>query len=164
MVISTILFLFALSGGELAQERGSSGERRLIVPPAELASPLGHCDAGDHPVDLTWMMRVSNTEIRVMEAGVPAYYRIVRDTVVISPDEGFDRLEWFSIPEFLHENGIPGARAMDVELAFVVIDGELALFWRETYRNRFYQQGLIGVSTEGLSLLCTGRGGGVSMR
>ena len=163
-MISEILAVIATSASLRSVEMGQSTEQRLIVPPAQVLSALGGCGSGADTLDLQWALWIRNSQVRIMRNGGPTYLRIVRDTVSVSLEEDFGRRELISIPEFLHENGVPGARGLDVQLEFVVINSKVALFWRETYRNRFYQQGLIDLTEQGLSLRCTGSGGGVSMQ
>lgn len=51
---------------------------------------------------------------------------------------------------------------VDMELSFAVVDGELLLYWRETYRHRHYRQGFLRIVDDSLVEVCRG-GGGVEM-
>lgn len=56
---------------------------------------------------------------------------------------------------------------LDIELKLALVNNQLALYWRETYQNRFYRQGLLAIEGRrffnseagGLRPLCEGRGG-----
>lgn len=48
---------------------------------------------------------------------------------------------------------------IDIQLKFAILDGELLIYWRETYQHRMYRQGLLRPELSQLVSLCEGRGG-----
>ena len=52
-------------------------------------------------------------------------------------------------------DGVP----RDIELKFVNIGGELALYWRETYQHQQYHQGVFRIGADSLAPWCRGIGG-----
>ena len=48
---------------------------------------------------------------------------------------------------------------LDIELKLAQYKGDLMLFWRETFKNRIYKQGLFLVDGPQLKLACKGEGG-----
>src|SRR5688572_1852979 len=47
----------------------------------------------------------------------------------------------------------------DLDLSLVIVNGDLGLYWRETYRHRSYRQGLFKIVGSQLVSLCEGTGG-----
>jgi len=59
-----------------------------------------------------------------------------------------------------------GGGDLDLEVRLALVEGRLAVYWRETYRNRTYRQGLYTIAArdlhrtgEGVTYLCAGSGG-----
>lgn len=48
---------------------------------------------------------------------------------------------------------------LDLDLKFVLLEGELSLYWRETFRHRLYRQGIFRILRDGLAARCSGVGG-----
>lgn len=48
---------------------------------------------------------------------------------------------------------------LDVELKLALNSGELVVYWKETYKNRIYRQGLFRIMGQHVAALCQGRGG-----
>jgi len=48
---------------------------------------------------------------------------------------------------------------LDLELKFVLIDGAIGLYWRETFQHRVHRQGLFRITGERLSKICEGHRG-----
>ncbi len=54
---------------------------------------------------------------------------------------------------------IPSDRPLDIDIKFAVVNGEIALYWRETFQHRSYRQGLLRINGDDLTPWCEGRGG-----
>jgi hypothetical protein len=48
---------------------------------------------------------------------------------------------------------------IDIDLSLAILDGELVVYWRETFKHRRYRQGVMRVSERPISSLCEGSGG-----
>jgi hypothetical protein len=48
---------------------------------------------------------------------------------------------------------------LDVELKFAYFEGELVIYWKETFQHRIYKQGLFKVDRGGAAFICSGSGG-----
>ena len=54
---------------------------------------------------------------------------------------------------------VKNSKDMDVQLSFVLVDGAVALYWKETFIHRVYNQGIFKINGNNLVYLCSGKGG-----
>ncbi|HVQ08927.1 MAG TPA: hypothetical protein VMS43_10895 [Allosphingosinicella sp.] len=124
--------------GSCEGQRGSVDMRRVMF----LENQMLVIDGATGPLQI----EVEGENFSVEEIGEGSGHRTYAEPMdgVIEPDED-----------------------LDIELKLALVDGRLALYWRETYRNRFYRQGLLTIEgraffnaeDRGLRPLCEGRGG-----
>lgn len=124
----------------------------------------GSCEGGSRSVDMRRVMFLENRTLVIDGATGPLQIRV----------DGED----FAVEEIGENSGhriyaepmnamVEPDEDLDIELKLALVDGRLALYWRETYRNRFYRQGLLTIEgraffnaeDRGLRPLCEGRGG-----
>jgi len=48
---------------------------------------------------------------------------------------------------------------IDIEVNFILLDGQVAIYWKETYLHRLYKQGVFKVENDELVFFCQGKGG-----
>jgi len=53
---------------------------------------------------------------------------------------------------------------LDIELKFAYFENRLLIYWRETFQNRPYRQGLFEINGPDVAFLCAGRGGRLAVR
>jgi hypothetical protein len=51
---------------------------------------------------------------------------------------------------------------LDIELKLAYFEGSLVLYWKETFHNRIYRQGLFSIIGHEVRRLCEGHGGSES--
>ncbi|MFC7498377.1 hypothetical protein ACFQRC_03980 [Enterovirga sp. GCM10030262] len=140
-----------------ATERAPAASPMLIVPDAEFAVSIGHCSAADRSFD---MDRVWFLEDRAAHIDSPTgllRMSIDRDNLVIEEMRGnsMGTKHISNIGHMLAEGGIKP----DLRLKLGVLDRDLVVYWRETYENRVYRQGLLSVEGKEPVPLCEGKGG-----
>lgn len=54
---------------------------------------------------------------------------------------------------------VPSDTPLDIDIKFAVVNGEMAIYWRETFQHRSYRHGLLRIEENDLSPWCEGRGG-----
>lgn len=119
-------------------------------------SGLGSCSTQNGFVDLR---RVAFLENRSIDTESPT------GTIRISVSE--ESVDIQSIGEgsnhrtFVHDLGDQLGRGLDIdiELKLGILEGNLVVYWRETFQHKSYRQGLFTVAPPNLMPLCEGRGG-----
>ena len=48
---------------------------------------------------------------------------------------------------------------VDIEASFILIEGQVAVYWKETFINRMYKQGIFKIDADKLVFFCEGKGG-----
>lgn len=125
-----------------------------VAEPDLRLSPIGSCTSADGPVDLSRLWYLENRSVEVANHRVGLGPQSVGITIL---DATPVRTHHYDIPRMVSEGGPAGDP--DVELKLVVLDGQLAVYWRETYRHRMYRQGLFRVNGARLVRWCEGMGG-----
>lgn len=124
-----------------------------VVPSSRLAPDvrIGTCVGDAGRVDLSNLTLLSGREVTISGE---VRSRLLRQSVLIdvNDDDGPRTV--------VHNVGamIDPAGGIDIQLSFARINDELAIFWRETFQNRSYRQGIM-TSGDALVSLCEGRGG-----
>ena len=124
-----------------------------VIAEQEL-SPIGSCISTDGPVDLSRLWYLENRSVEVANHRVGLGPQSVGITIL---DATPIRTHHYDIPWMVSERGPVGDP--DVELKLVLLDGQLAVYWRETYQHRMYRQGLFRVKGAYLARWCEGEGG-----
>lgn len=106
-------------------------------------------------VDLDRAMFLENRTIDVGEGAQRRRIRVEAETFYIED-------LWSRTPSTRYlevEEEIGDGVLRDIELKLVSVEGELALYWRETYQHQQYRQGVMRIGAEGLIRWCNGFGG-----
>ncbi|HEX8643883.1 MAG TPA: hypothetical protein VF702_08220 [Allosphingosinicella sp.] len=125
--------------------------------PDIVISEIGTCLRRGPPIDLRRLWLLENREVALDTPAGPLTVTVERDTLRIAEAaaDGKRRVRIWEIGRmFEDERG-----RLDVQLSLGVLDSDLVLYWRETYRNRIYRQGLFRIPAGELVALCEGRGG-----
>lgn len=137
------------------------------LPRTDVALRLGvtgSCEGGSGNVDMRRVMFLENRTLVVEGATGPLQIELEGENFSIEEiGEGSGRRTYAEPMDAMIE---PDSD-LDIELKLALVDSRLALYWRETYRNRFYRQGLLAIEARaffnaedrGLRPLCEGRGG-----
>lgn len=157
------MLIAVLLTSQLTQIAGAppqiSGELRLSV--------TGSCGGGGSSIDMSRVMFLENRTLVIDGATGPLQVELDGENFSIEEiGEGSGRRTYAEPMDAMIE---PDAD-LDIELKLALVDSRLALYWRETYRNRFYRQGLLAIEARaffnaedrGLRPMCEGRGGSQS--
>jgi hypothetical protein len=121
-----------------------------------LPDPMGYCEGSGRRINLRRLWSLADREVEIDSAHGPALASVQGEYL------------------FIYARGRSGRRALfganigseaspqidiDVELELAVLDGRLVVYWKETYQNRVYQQGIFNIEGEQITFLCRGRGG-----
>ena len=158
-----LLFLVLLLESALASplpRQGSSLSAEELRGGAE----AGTCRGRTVDVDMRRIMLLENTALIIDGPGGPLEVSLERENVIVTElapkSEG---REFFSSVDHMVSPG----EDLDLELKLAHDGRRLLVFWRETFKNRIYRQGLLEVNSSelfkpsgmGLTALCEGRGG-----
>lgn len=117
-------------------------------------SPMNSCVSAGGPVDMSRLWFLENRSVDVLNRRI----RLGRQSLGIELlDATPPRTHVYDIPWMVSEGGEAGDP--DIELKLVLLDGQLAVYWRETYQHRQYRQGLFRVEDSRLVPWCEGMGG-----
>ena len=90
--------------------------------------------------------------------GGPFRARVEEQTLLVEAlGENSDRGTYLNRIDY--QVGEDGGGNLDLQTQLAFVEGRLAVFWRETYRNRIYDQGFYGITGQGVEFICKGRGG-----
>jgi hypothetical protein len=120
-------------------------------------SEIGSCLRRGQPIDLRRLSLLESREVTVDSPAGPLWVTVQGDKLRIAEPAvgGSRRVRVWEIGSlFEDERG-----RLDVRLSLGVLDRDLVLYWRETYQNRIYRQGLFRILDGELVPLCEGRGG-----
>lgn len=102
------------------------------------------------------MPRLVDTSITMNVNDEPAQVRLEGENVVVQ----FDRPSGANTYILEVDSKFRNGPDIDVELSFVLLDGEIVVRWKETFVHRAYRQGLFRVQGSGIEEICTGTGEG----
>lgn len=112
---------------------------------------VGYCVGGAGPIDLRDVLFLQNRAVDRGERRISIEY----DQVLIATHAGEQRRTYyFDLNTMIDETEPP-----DIDLTLVLVDGELAVYWRETFQHRMYRQGIYAINDLRLEALCDGVGG-----
>lgn len=114
----------------------------------------GFCEADSGNIDLHRVYFLDGNEVEWGDSDALRLFELDNRNVYIVHDQ-----EEIAIPLTLVRNI---NEDMDIVARFSFFDGRLYVYWRETYLNRQFQQGLIHVDGLDLVEFCYGTGGIVS--
>lgn len=119
----------------------------------ELVAPAGTCVTSDGAVDLRRVLFLENRSIDISDHGTPRRVTLVRESVTVQ--------NLVDQTTLVHDLGsdISATSDIDIQLRLILLDGNLGVYWRETYQHRRYRQGIFRIHGERLTSLCEGLGG-----
>lgn len=80
------------------------------------------------------------------------------DVAYYSKDGKFKQLKFDNIALDVAANNKNNSD-VDIEASFVLLDGQVAVYWKETFINRPYKHGIFKVDNDKLVFYCEGKGG-----
>jgi hypothetical protein len=139
------------------------------VPPAPPLSldATETCDGSGGSIDMDRVMYLENRMLNV-EGGTGPLHLWLDDETFYSEETGEHSRHRTYIDRI--DSVVQQGADVDIDLKFALVNGRLMLYWRETYRHRFYRQGLLalegralfGDERRGIVPICEGRGGSSS--
>lgn len=125
---------------------------------------IGTCSGRAGDVDLRRIMFLENTALIIEGPDGPLEISYERENVIVTelaPES--DKREFFSSIDHM----VSPKEDLDLELKLGHDGHQLLVYWRETFKNRIYRQGLLKVdasqlfkpSGSALTVMCEGRGG-----
>lgn len=132
----------------------------VVVSPRNFSSGrIGSCLDNGVFYDLSKALNISNTDIEILELGDRARAKIEGESIVLTKAiSGRFSSEIIDIGHIVSPN-----EDIDISLSFVLLDEKVSLYWRESYLNRRYRQGIFRIDgAEGIVSVCEGVGGGGS--
>ena len=156
-LLSTLIF--AMQAAPPAQPPGSRQVTVANSREIHLTGPLGDCLTRDgRRIDMDRVMFLDSRPVVFDAPGGPFRARVEEQTLFIETvGENSDRGSYYNRIDY--QVGEDGGGALDLQIQLAFVEGRLAVFWRETYRNRIYDQGLYGLAGQGVEFICKGRGG-----
>lgn len=161
------IFLLLCPFVVLAQDHGQASttsvdQPDLVVDLEELIrtrlDPLGSCATPDgQQIAIRDMLFIENRDIPWAGADGETRARIQRQTLYIDHDHD-SSLGVGTSRQIISEEIDPDAH-LDLDLKFVLIDGTIGLYWRETFQHRMYRQGVFRFTAQQLTKVCEGEGG-----
>ena len=148
-----------------------SPEPRILSPEAQLRTidTIGSCEGSGGSIDLRRVMFLENRSIVIDGSQGPLRISVERDDFLVEEiGEGSQHRQYYNdIGNEVDESG-----ELDIELKLASVEGRLVLYWKETFQNRIYRQGIFSINPSGFFLateesltpLCEGRGGSNSER
>lgn len=123
--------------------------------------PVGSCDGNGRSIDLHRVMFLENRTLDIDWVG--GTLRLSVDGDNFYADEMAEgrivRRHYRSI-----RGDIENGDGLDIQLKFGYFENVLVLYWRETFQNRIYRQGLFRVVGPAVTFLCAGEGGTLAVR
>jgi hypothetical protein len=158
-----LLFLIAFLS-TLAPDAASAQDSIFSMDDRRALKGLGSCVGACGRVDLDRVMFLANKAILIDGPTGPLRVSLEREDLLIKELGGSSpQREYFNNVGYQVDQDDD----LDVELKLARVDGKLAVYWRETYKNRIYRQGLFAIDLEQLfratdkvlTPICHGRGG-----
>ena len=124
-----------------------------------LEGPAGDCVARDgRRIDMDRVMFLDDRPVVFDAPGGPFRARVEEQMLLVEAiGESSDRSTYYNRIDY--QVGEDGGGNLDLQIQLAFVEGRLAVFWRETYRNRIYDQGLYAVGGQDVEFVCKGRGG-----
>jgi hypothetical protein len=143
----TLLFGIAVENG-FAQAGSPRQPEELVM------TDIGFCRTGQGEfLDLNRVLFLENRSVTPSH-GEARRIRVDGEVLSIERLSSSPRTYTYSIDDEINETAPP-----DVDLKLVIVDGELAVYWRETFRHTQYRQGIFRIVGERISPWCEGLGG-----
>jgi hypothetical protein len=126
----------------------------------------GYCAAEAKKIDIKNLMFLKNTEIRLSLNPGYALIGIEGESLRIEKHNNSGSLVDTKIID-VDKSVLAHAKQtgdIDIEMSFVLLDGSIAVFWKETFMHQSYRQGIFKLENDNLQWVCEGTAGKVSLR
>lgn len=136
----------------------ASGVQPSIVPSQsiDIFDGIGACGDQVRRVD---MRRVAFLENQSIDLGTGSTQMRIR----IEGEKAYTQAIGTNInqPTHIHNVALDVQRNgdIDIQLKLAILDGQLLIYWRETFQHRMYRHGLLRPELTRLVPVCEGRGG-----
>jgi len=118
---------------------------------------MGSCLSRHGPIELRNALFLENRALEFMGSRGLLRVELEGQVARISSREtsGDETISRTDIGELVDDHG----SASDVGVKLALLDGRVVIYWRETFQNRIYRQGLLRIEGLALTPLCQGRAG-----
>ncbi|HMG48123.1 MAG TPA: hypothetical protein VK614_11760 [Allosphingosinicella sp.] len=120
------------------------------------ADPIGTCERNGRSFDLHRMMVLEDRPVDFDGPDGPLRVSI-RGENILFEEVGPNARHGHYYTDVDYE--IEPRDDLDIELKLAYFEGRLVLYWRETFQNRIYRQGLFSITGHEITALCSGQGG-----
>lgn len=122
----------------------------------------GSCLNGDNEnINLEQMKRSNASNAVFPNSNRYPYLRINNDQILYATSSNFEKNisnGYIDVKSYV-EKQVEGEDSLDIELSFVELKSIKKIYWKETYQNRPYQQGILNYIDGAVESKCIGRGG-----
>lgn len=120
-------------------------------------SAIGSCEGREGSIEMQKLWLLQNKEVEIETPDGPRTVTVDREKLSITEvrDDDSTLKRIWQIDEMLTDED----EWLDLQLSLGVLQGALVVYWRETFQNRMYKQGLFRVAGSELVPLCEGQGG-----
>lgn len=150
-----VLVASLLLGATSPQDESLLMGSRLRQEPTQVNLRLGSCSSGERRIDMQRVMFLENRTLLTSESQ-PRLIEVRRETATIEMEDREGALTTSYVPI---DALIDDEADLDLELKLVVFEGEVMVFWKETFQNRIYRQGLVKLIGQDFVPVCEGQGG-----
>lgn len=158
MTVSLIVLLASMMSGQAGPAPGTSSPV-TIVPEGEarLADEIGTCAGPGRSFNLRWLMPLADRSAEMDSPRGPRRISLQGEHLFIyavdrhGPERAIFGINIGDEADPLHD--------LDVELRLAYFEGNLVVYWKETFQHRIYRQGMFGIESDRVTFLCAGVGG-----
>jgi hypothetical protein len=146
-----VVFFLLLS----CESRGQNITQSSSYDLSQFVNVSGYCESEDGvSYDLSAARRISNETLLIQRASGDYYLRFRDDILLVATEKSFEERNVFSIPDFIDTED-----RLDIVLEFIEIDHKDYIYWKESFVNRIYKQGLLYFDGDNLYNVCMGDAG-----
>jgi hypothetical protein len=144
--------LLALTFVALVGLDATDGPSLPVVPDRESSAFLGSCqrENGSY-LPLNKMLVLEADELTLDEPLPNTRLAVRRENVHVTRNGATTT---YNVP-----TALAGDDSIDLTLRLVTLEGDLLIYWRETFLHQRFRQGLMRLTTLGLQQVCQGMGG-----
>lgn len=151
--------LLILAAIFLSHSDGKVPDTPILLSDEQIRSgldPAGNCEGSGQSIDMHRVMFLENKTIDVSSPKGPLrlFFRGENFYAREVGQNSAHSLHYVDVDAEIDEDN-----DLDIQLRFAYLDGSLKVYWKETFQNRIYRQGLFNVVGHELRSLCEGQGG-----
>jgi hypothetical protein len=152
MSIVILLAILAAAPNDALQSRALP----LTEEQVQSLDPVGSCEGNGRSINMRRVMFLENLSVDIDGPNGELRVSVNRTDLVVEEIGSVSQRRRFinDIADLIDTTG-----EIDIQLKLAYFDGRLVLYWKETFQNRHYRQGLFNILGTNVSPLCSGLGG-----